>query len=227
MKFDEPESIDITSLEDSYTHHIISRPPYTITSAGDTLTYYPPSITGWQTDSYTTSITAEDWSKVLSWKELMEKLGKKEEAKVEVLHKNLNDHEYIVYCKNTKDLSPENILDTLSAVKGRLMYDVMTIHIKEIQCKMTPMVKKHLVEANKKLKMYGKEIPIVPSFDEYANRLPDEIIIGDGDGITVQIVEPELYGEKYIELKAIKFPISSGDYIVKHDWTYDIEDLPF
>jgi hypothetical protein len=103
-------------------------------------------------------------------------------------------------------LSVERVLTTLSAVKGRLMFEIAPIHIKEIQCKMTPMVKKHIIDASKKLKMYGKKIPIIPSFDEYGNRLPDEIEIGDSRGITVQIVDPESYGNVYFELKAIEFP---------------------
>lgn len=210
MGFDEPELIDVTSLGDTYSHQIIGRPPYTITttgSTGDTLTYYPPSTTEWQTGPYTTSISAEDWSKVFSWEELMKKLGKEEEGKVNVISKKSADkYEHIVCCEDMIDLSVERVLTTLSAVKGRLMFEIAPIHIKEIQCKMTPMVKKHIIDASKKLKMYGKKIPIIPSFDEYGNRLPDEIEIGDSKGITVQIVEPEKYGTVYFELKAIEFP---------------------
>ena len=229
MGFDEPESIEITSLGDPYRHHIVGRPPYTITSTGstgDTLTYYPPT-TGWQSGPYKTSITAEDWSKVFSWEEMMKKLGKEEEGKVNVISKKSADkHEHIVCCEDMIDLSVERVLTTLSAVKGRLMFEIAPIHIKEIQCKMTPMVKSHIIESSKKLKMYGKKTPIVPSFDEYGNRLPDQIEIGDSHGITVQIVDPKTYGDVYFELKAIEFP--STDYVITHEPTWTISDeIPF
>lgn len=229
MGFDEPESIEITSLGDPYKHHIVGRPPYTITttgSTGDTVIYSPPT-TGWHAGPYTTSITAEDWSKVFSWEEMMKKLGKEEEGKVNVISKKSADkYEHIVCCEDMIDLSVERVLTTLSAVKGRLMFEIAPIHIKEIQCKMTPMVKSHIIESSKKLKMYGKKTPIIPSFDEYGNRLPDQIEIGDSHGITVQIVDPKTYGDVYFELKAIEFP--SGDYVTTHEPTWTISDeIPF
>ena len=229
MGFDEPESIDITSINDPYIHRIISRPPDTITSTsstGDAFVYRPPLTTGWQTGPYTTTITAEDWSKVLSWEEMMTKLGKKEEAEVNVVSKKSADkQEHIVLCKDLLDLSVERVLTTLSAVKGRLMYEIAPIHIKEIQCKMTPLVKTHIITASKKLRMYGKTSPIIPSFDEYGNRLPDQIEIGDSQGITVQIVDPEKYGEVYFELKAIEIP--NGGYTTVRDFSWDLDDVPF
>lgn len=221
MGFDEPESMDITSLGDPYTHRIVGRPPYTITSIDsteDTFTYYPPSTTGWCSGPYRTEITAENWS-VFSWEELMKQLGKEEEGKVNVISKkSTKSDEYIVYCKDETDLSVKRVLTTLSAVKGKLMFDVATIHIKEIQCKMTPMVKKHIVDASKRSRMYGKKSPIIPSFDEYGNRLPDEIEIGSSKGIVVKIVEPEEYGEMYFELKAKTF---------QKWYNLEAEDLPF
>lgn len=229
MGFDEPKSIDITTIDDPYIHRIMNRPLDTITSTGSTsdiFVYRPPFTTGWQTGPYKTTITAEDWSKVLSWKEMMTKLGKKEEAEVNVVSKKSADkQEHIVLCEDLLDLSVERVLTTLSAVKGRLMYEIAPIHIKEIQCKMTPLVKTHIITASKKLRMYGKTSPIIPSFDEYGNRLPDQIEIGDSHGITVQIVDPEKYGEVYFELKAIEFP--NTEYTTKSTWTYDLEDLPF
>lgn len=229
MGFDEPESIDITTIDDPYIHHIINRPPDTVISAGsigDAFVYRPPFTTGWQTGPYKTTITAEDWSKVFSWEEMMTKLGKKEEAEVNVISKKSADkHEHIVLCKDIHDLSVERVLTTLSAVKGRLMYEIAPIHIKEIQCKMTPLVKTHIVTASKKLRMYGKTSPIIPSFDEYGNRLPDQIEIGDSNGITVQIVDSKSYGEFYFELKAIELP--NIGYTTKSTWAYDPEDLPF
>ena len=229
MGFDEPETIEVTSLGDSM-QRIVQNPSrgFTITTtggtAGDTLTYYPPSTTGWTSGPYRTEITAEDWSKVFSWEELMKKLGKEEEGKVNVISKKSADkHEHIVCCEDMIDLSVERVLTTLSAVKGRLMYEIAPIHIKEIQCKMTPLVKSHIITASKKLRMYGKTSPIVPSFDEYGNRLPDQIEIGDSRGITIQIVDPKSHGEVYFELKAIEFP--NVEYTLTRDFSLD--DIPF
>lgn len=234
MGFDEPETIDITSLNDSCVRRvIIDKSPYTITYGGSTaeaLTYYPPSTTGWSSGPYRTEIPAEDLSKVFSWEEMMKKLGKEEEGKVNVIsRKSADSREHIVYCEDMLDLSVERVLTTLSAVKGRLMFEIAPIHIREIQCKMTPTVKKHILEASKKLKMYGKKTPIIPSFDEYGNRLPDEIEIGDSKGILVQIVEPEKYGEVYFELKAIEFDsvMYNPNGWNTGTWTAMGGDLPF
>lgn len=217
MEF-KPEIIDVTTLGDS-TRRVVSA-PYTLTTTSplttDSTIYYPP---------YTTEITAEDLSKGFSWEEMITKLGKEEEAKVNVISKkSVNSHEHIVYCEDKTDLSIEKILTTLSAVKGRLMFEIAPIHIKEIQCKMTPTVKNHIIEASKKLKMYGKKSPIIPSFDEYGNRLPDRIEIGEDKGITVKIVEPEKYGDVYFELKALEF---EGWYDTSREWSYGLDDLPF
>ena len=156
----------------------------------------------------TTSLLPENYSLsgLYSWRELLKKAEKEAVGDVEVFTKKSdNAGEHIVACNNKYDLTIDRILKTLSAVKGKLMLDVAPIHIKEIQCKMTPAVRKNIIAASKKLRMYGKKPPIIVRFDEYGNRLPDEIDLETSNGITLTIVEPELYGEFYIELKAIEF----------------------
>lgn len=145
-----------------------------------------------------------------------------EESEVEVIRKEShNSGEHIVACCNEKDLAPENILKTLSAVKGKLMMDIAPIHIGKIECCMTPQVRKNIVTASKRLKMYGKKRPIIARFDEYGNRLPDEIDIGTSRGITLKIIEPEKYGPYYLELKGLEF--TDKDFI----YSAYPEDLPF
>ena len=212
-------TIETTSLGDSQRHFITTIHPgtsitYTGSTTGEARTiYYPPKH--W-----------EPYSSTIGYEDLMKQIGKEEEAKVNIVSKkSTNKNEHIVFCKDSSDLSVERILITLSAAKGKLMLDIVPIHIKEIQCKMTPIVKKHIIEASKKLKMYGKKSPIIPSFDEYGNRLPDQIEIGDSKGIIVKIVEPEEYGDTYFELKAIEFP--SVEYTSRYEWSYDTDDLPF
>lgn len=202
---------ETTSLSDDIRRYITTTYPgtsitYTGSATGEQQTIYYPS-THWEPFATTTTLDYEDF---------MRKIGKEEEAKVNVISKkSVDSDEHIVCCKDMIDLSMERVLTTLSAVKGRLMFEIAPIHIKEIQCKMTPMVKRHIIDASKKLRMYGKKSPIIPSFDEYGNRLPDEIEIGDSRGITIQIVDPESYGVAYFELKAIEFhnPYLAEDYL--------------
>ena len=217
----EPDTIEVTSLGDPYKSYIQS-PFITDTS----LTY--TGSTGEIRHVYYPSKHWEPYLTTLDYEDFMKKIGKEEETKVNVISKKSEkDNEYIVFCKDILDLSTERILTTLSATKGRLMFDIAPIHVKEVECKMTPSVKKNIIEASKKLKMYGKKTPIIPSFDEYGNRLPDQLEIGDDRGITVKIVDPEEYGECYLELKATEFP--TGDYVYKSAFDDMLlgEDSPF
>lgn len=148
-----------------------------------------------------------------------------EESKVNVVRKkSYNKGEHIVACCDEKDLAIENILKTLSAIKGKLMIDIAPIHIKTIECSITPQVRQNIVAASKKLKMYGKKRPIIARFDEYGNRLPDEIDIGTAQGITLKIIDPDKYGKYYIELKGIEFPRMEYNPM---SFEVDPDDLPF
>lgn len=111
--------------------------------------------------------------------------------------------EYKVSYSDAKGLEQNHILKCLSIMKSELMLKCSSISVKNIECKMTPMVKKNIINAYKKLEMYGKKLPFVASFDEYGRRLSDEIRIDTMKGMDIKIVEPELYGEFYIEFKGI------------------------
>ena len=197
------------------TRHIL-RPPF-CASTGDAFVADPHIWVNTVTDTGTEwrSLSMTDYSD----RRYMES---EEESEVEVIRKEShNSGEHIVACCNEKDLAPENILKTLSAVKGKLMMDIAPIHIGKIECCMTPQVRKNIVTASKRLKMYGKKRPIIARFDEYGNRLPDEIDIGTSRGITLKIIEPEKYGPYYLELKGLEFSDENFVYSV------DPEDLPF
>ena len=135
---------------------------------------------------------------------------------------------YVCCIKDTPDLLPEKILITLSAIKGRLMMEVGSTHIKEFQCSMTPAVRKNITQASKRVRMYGKKMPIIVRFDEYGRPLPEQIEIDNPPGVNIRIFEPAYDGELYFELVAIEFP-NNEDKTVR-DWTYtgDFDwDLPF
>lgn len=167
------------------------------------------------------SITFRDYN------ELKKYFESEEERSVNIVRKESHKSgEHIVACCDEKDLSIENILKTLSAIKGKLMIDVAPIHIKTIECSITPQVRQNIVTASKKLKMYGKKRPIIARFDEYGNRLPDEIDLGTSQGITLKIIDPEKYGIFYFELKGIEFPRIEPTFEFEPSFI-DKDDLPF
>lgn len=212
-------TIETTSLGDSTRQFITTTGPGTSLtytgSIGDAKTVYYPSKY-WE--SYSTTLGYEDF---------MRQIRKEEEEKVKV-DKIVSSHEeeHIMACQNKDDLIPENILVTMSAVKGKLMFEIAPIHIKEIICCMTPQVKTNLITAGKRLRMYGKKAPIIPSFDEYGNRLPDQIEIGNSNGIIVNIVDPKDYGEWYFELKAVELPNVDYKLYDTDTWIKD-DEFPF
>lgn len=215
-----PDMIETTSLGDqyrSYIHHpLTTGTSFTYTgSAGEVQhVYYPPKH--W-----------EPYSTTLDYEDFMKKIGKEEEAKVKVNVEN-SKGKYVCCVKNTPDLLPEKILVTLSAIKGRLMMEIAPIHIKEFQCSMTPAVRKNIIQASKRARMYGKKMPIIARFDEYGRPLPEQIEINDSPGVNLRILDPADYGELYLELVAIEFP--SNEYNPVREWTYSDkfdEDIPF
>lgn len=201
-----PDITETTSLDDTYKRYI------TITNPGTSLMY--TGSTGETQHVYYPPKHWEPFSTTLGYEDFMKKIGKEEEAKVEVNVENFK-RKHVCCIKNTADLLPERILMTLSAVKGRLMMEVGHINIKEFQCGMTPAVKKNMIQASKRLKMYGKKIPFIARFDEYGNRLPDQIEINDSPGVNLKILDPTSYGELYLELVAIEFP--TNEYSVKKE----------
>lgn len=173
------------------------------------------------TSVYPAAIYTDNWGVVHKNYESLEQ--EKEAMKdVEIISKKSSDkNECITICKNLEDLSVTRILQTLSAVKGRLMLDLSPKKVVKLECSMTPLIKQNIITASKKLKMYGKTRPIVARFDDWGNRLPDEINLGTSEGITLKIVDPEEYGEFYLELRATTEE-------ARIDWTYtDLDTLPF
>lgn len=127
---------------------------------------------------------------------------------------------YAVACHNYNDLSQERILKTLSVMKSKLMMECAPVYVKSIECKMSPMVKTNIINAYRKVSMYGKKTPFVAHFDEYGRRLPDEIQIDTIRGVDLKIVDPDVYGENYLVFEAIT-PLH--EYKVTNSY----EDLPF
>ena len=192
--------------------------------------YTTETATDWRNYDMT-SRTMDTGLSIYDWQEIRNSLKREIEESESVnveKKKSYNSGEHIIACSNADDLSTDRILKTLSAVKGRLMLDVAPVHIHTIECIMTPAVRKNIVTASKRLKMFGKKRPIIARFDEYGNRLPDEIEIGDTNGITLKIVDPSDYGEYYFELKGTEFP--QTEYKIRMDSDYvedEFDDLPF
>lgn len=157
-------------------------------------------------------------------------MKEKEEENVNIKKCKTVGEDPIVYCDDENDLSIDRIFTTISAIKGKLMLDVAPMIVKEFKCCITPQTKKNIIDASKKLKMYGKKRPIVARFDEYGNRLPDKIEIGTDNGVTLTIVDPKDVGsDLYFELKAVLLRPNRDD-IEQEDIpsVYDsIYDLPF
>lgn len=167
-----------------------------------------PSGYNYNPDTFSTTVDVPDmWLKTEDdWRKLI-KLDEEDKHKVSVFKKEtLAKDERAVVCDDPRDLSVERILTTLSVAKGRLMMELLPNRVKRLECCVTPTVKQNIIAAGKKLKMYGKEMPIIPHFDEWGNRLPDEIKIGSHSGIILKIVNPEDFGEFYYELRATLHP---------------------
>lgn len=129
-----------------------------------------------------------------------------DENTVKIDVKHFSDGEIAVFCGAPFDLLPDRVLTTLSALKGRLMLEIepiqaMTgISADKFRCSMTPEVKKNILSASKRLKMYGKKPPIIARFDEYGNPLPEEIHIGS-NGVVITILD-DTSNWSYLELRA-------------------------
>lgn len=123
-----------------------------------------------------------------------------------------NNSKYAVACHIDLDLSSERVLKTLSIMKGKLMTECMPVRIVNIKCKMSPIVKNNIINAYRKVTMYGKKTPFVARFDDYGRRLPDEIKIDTMKGVDLEIVDPEIYGENCLIFEAI-LACNPKDYI--------------
>ena len=92
-----PETIDITTLTDSRRHTIYSTPPYTITTTGtsgsDHFVVEPHHFGARDvlTGGIDTTTISGEWpslSSIMSWEEYAKKMGKKEEAEVNLINKD-------------------------------------------------------------------------------------------------------------------------------------------
>ena len=108
-----------------------------------------------------------------------------------------------VNCRNIEDLSPERIFKTLSIMKTKLHIECIPHKINKITCKMTPEVRKNLIYAYRKQCMFGKATPFVARFDEYGRRLEDDVRIETLHGMTIEIVDPTLYGIHYLDFAGV------------------------
>ena len=124
-----------------------------------------------------------------------------------------SNYRYAVACHNYEDLLEKNILKCISIMKAKLMMECMPYHVKNIQCRMSPMVKNNIIMAYRKLSMYGKKTPFVARFDEYGRRLEDEIKIDTMKGMDIKIVDPEIYGQNYLVFETYinKAPLSDDE----------------
>ena len=206
-----PEYIDITTLTDSTRRYITTTNPGTsITYSGETV-YYPAMT--FEPRSYLTGETfrapvecPKDPKEVKDFICKTEKIKKKDFPKMKVERRK--EPEYMgdrcrVVCDNEQDLTQDNILKNLSVVKSRLFLESAPSRLFKIECKMTPAVKQNIIMAYRKTNMYGKDIPFIPCFDEYGRRLDDRVNLDTLQGMTVNIVDPEEYGELYLEFNGI------------------------
>ena len=147
------------------------------------------------------------------------------EMKVEENRVDMTDnYRYAVGCFDYSDLSPERILKTLSIMKSRLMIECMPVYVKNIECKMSPMVKKNIISAYRKVSMYGKKTPFVACFDDYGRRLPDDIQIDTMRGMDIKIVDPDVYGNNYLEFETV---IPHHDYNGNEAFVFKRDDSIF
>lgn len=133
-----------------------------------------------------------------------------------------HNRRYAVACHCESDLSQERILKSISIMKSKLMMQCAPYRVENIKCEMTPAVKANMINAYRRVNMFGKKTPFVACFDEYGRRLPDEVKIDTIRGMDIKIVDPTENGGSYLLFEAI-VPDKNYDrplYI-------DSDDLPF
>lgn len=124
---------------------------------------------------------------------------------------------YELICTDKESLSQTNVLRTLMRLKSEFVYNCAPYKMKDVKCKMSPIVKENLIKAYRKLHMYGKKLPIIVSFDEYGRRLPDQLQDDLAKGITVKIVDSEQKNNYFLAF--------DGEQDLR--FTQDDRDVPF
>lgn len=207
----------------------------TLTSTGD-FRPYPYTIStddGWVRNIHH---TAPSFDLTREYNEKILDLERKEDEKI-VSERSKEpistDEKHAVRCCDREVLRQDNILKLLSKMKGRLQLECMPVRVDHIECLMTPTVKENIIQAYRRVAMYGKKTPFVARFDEYGNRLPDEVKIETLQGVTIKIVNPDEYGEYFLQFTGIVRPYYD-EVMYKPSWdtTYitdpiSPEDLPF
>ncbi|MBR2493881.1 MAG: hypothetical protein IKB64_10570 [Paludibacteraceae bacterium] len=113
------------------------------------------------------------------------------------------DRHLFVQCTNPPDLDEHRILKSISIMKSEMQMKCVPVKIDRFECKMTPIVRRNIVSAYRRLERYGKKIPFVARFDEYGRRLEDEVRIDTLRGMIIKIVDPVEYGTHYIQFEGI------------------------
>ena len=159
------------------------------------------SWTPWRTYTMTPNV-----DKTLSdeeWKKLITKTENIKEEAIPIMKVYQENKRYRITCDDMKDLQPDRILKNLSIMKSRLMMECAPLRFKRIECKMTREVKKNLIQAYRKINMYGKKTPFVARFDEYGRRLEDNIKIDTLEGMIVKLIDTNTHGPLYLEFTGI------------------------
>lgn len=209
-------SIELTYLDG---YEVVKRTSPTgeisLTASPSRSSYYTPTWNGYSS-STTLDGSSYMWerpseliasSSTLTPKEVMEKIFEREglpkmDMDTERIP-NTNSQRYRVVCHDEKDLAPDRILKNISIMKSKLMMECAPVHLKNIECEMTPVVKDNLIKAWRKLNMFGKKMPFVARFDEYGNRLEDEIRIETLEGMKIKIISPDDYCPYYLSFQGV------------------------
>lgn len=133
-----------------------------------------------------------------------------------------HNRRYAVACHCESDLSQEHILKSISIMKSKLMMQCAPYRVENIKCEMTPAVKANMINAYRRVNMFGKKTPFVACFDEYGRRLPDEVKIDTIRGMDIKIVDPVENGGSYLVFEAV---VPDRNY--DRPLYTDPDDLPF
>lgn len=129
-----------------------------------------------------------------------------------------NINSIYLYCEDISHLSYTTALNTLLTMKSILTTNINMNHIKvqKINCYVTPEVIDNIITNSKRLKMYGKKLPIKVCYDEFFNKLPNIVDLYPSVSVTI-IIENDLH---YRQLALECVLDDCNDYI-------NDEELPF
>ena len=108
-----------------------------------------------------------------------------------------------ISCTDIKKLAPDHVLKQLSIMRSNLSRLCKNLIVDHINCRMTSETMESILHACRRLKMYGKEKPMIACFDEYGNRIQDKPNIETLKGAEIEIVPSNEYGPYFLEFKAV------------------------